>query len=215
MVNESPSICEIRGFFVSGLLSILLVSCSAQTPETPAITPDTRFSDYDIFYLSDNESELDLLSPQFIENAIGAQWVSRWSDVVVANQSGRLDALLIHASVMEEVNADELAAIYDRGVVLVFFNVYSRVIGKILGDSTIFQNRWMDGTAEPMPGDFYIIVWHLTLCRNGEMAIRTDKPLCPGSSISGDSFSRAAESLDDEQDFEFFLNVLFVKLQDN
>ncbi|MGH2582395.1 MAG: hypothetical protein ACRDFQ_05820 [Anaerolineales bacterium] len=144
------------GFLASSLLAILLVRCSTPISLTPAVMPDPRFSGYRILYLTQAEAASGFLTPQSMVTSIGAQPVSRWADAVAAHENGDLDALMIHGSSFDQISADEIANIYDHGVVLVFFNVYSRLIGQMLGDSTIFQNSWMDGTAEPMPGNFYL-----------------------------------------------------------
>ncbi|HLD93241.1 MAG TPA: hypothetical protein VI703_03475 [Anaerolineales bacterium] len=129
---------------------------------------------------------------------------------MAANDQQRLDAVIIHSSAILEIEPSELTTMYDNGIVVAFFNLLSPVVEDLVNDSSIGENDWMDGTAEPMAGDFYLTVWHLTLCSNGDIF----PPACPGGNqIESSSAGKAAESLNSKADFEMFRNVLLSYLE--
>jgi len=160
------------------VLTFLLVACAQVN-----LTPSPGFSELNIVYFT-KDIATGLLSPQSIQNATGAEVVSDWQDVMEAIDHEHLDALIIHESALQGVDSQELVSLYDHGTVIAFFNVLPPAVEELIGDHSIGSNDWMDGTAEPMSGDFYLIVWHLTLCKDRQIAERGNKPLCPDSLVA-------------------------------
>lgn len=219
----SKRIIVVAGLALAGFLLVFLAlpSLFASKSEEPTRPPDLpEFSAYHIVYFTRAQDENEFMAPAKIQQAVGAEVAGSWSEVIEAHNRDPLDALIIHASAISEVDPRQLRAMYQNGVVLAFFNTYSPTIVEFTNDTSISQDDWMDGTAEPMYGDFYVVVSQLILCRNGDIAQLEGGPLCgaalaDGSTggISTASKSKAAESLNDAADFNLFLHVLLIDIQ--
>jgi hypothetical protein len=192
------------------IVLLAFVACAQLPISMPTLDP--RFSNFHIVYLVD-ESTSGIPSPEYVSQALGAKTVFSWPEVMTEANESRLSALIIHRDAIEEVISDDLAYLYDQGIALVFFDVWSPEVGDLIQNRTIANDGWMNGTAEPMAGDFYIIVFHKITCENGQVA--QGRPWrCPGNSVVNSySASRTAESLVTEEDFAMFQNVLLVQLQ--
>jgi len=200
--------CFIRFVYA---LALLLSGCFQVPQEAGSPTLDSSFEEYRIYYLS-SASIPGLLSPIYIQGAIGAESATSWAQIVAANDNQALDAVIIYSSAISQIEPAELTAMYDNGIVMVFFNVYSPIVDGLVDDSEIGSGDWMDGTAEPMDGDFYLMARHLTLCSNGQVF----PPACPGySQIASGYKSKAANSLNSEADFEIFRKVLLSYLENS
>lgn len=191
------------------LTGILVVSTAQQNKPNP-YSDSPEFSLYHIVYFTHGQDENEFMAPAKIQEAPGAELAGSWSEVIEAHDREPLDALIIHANAISEVDPNQLRAMYQNGVVLAFFNTYSPAIVELTNDSGIGQDDWMDGTAEPMNGNFYVVVSQLILCRDGEIAELDGGPACE---ISSASKSKSADSLDDAAHFDQFLHVLLIDIQ--
>lgn len=194
------------------ILLVILTSAAACKPLPPALpTLDSRFSRFHIIYLAD-ESTQGILSPGAIAQSLGARVVFSWSELMGAATADYVSAIMIHRDAADQVEVYDLITFYDRGVTLVFLDVWTPQIGDLVRDRTISSDHWMDGS-EPMEGDFYIIIWHQITCTKGGIA--QGRPWrCPeGTVISGGGNSRAAETVATGEDYLMFQDVLFLELQ--
>lgn len=188
------------------------------TESSVAIDP----TQYRVAYLTHAEdtNQTELLSEENLQRKLGAEIVSTWSQAVELNYRERLDALIVDQSAVSGVNPDELSEIYKQGTVVAFFNVYSPVVAGLIKDECVSADSWMDGTAEPMPGDFYIIVSRLILGNPDEIELIESQLNCDEAveitgveDVASISIGKAADSLIDAADFDMFVKVLIAKVE--
>jgi hypothetical protein len=94
-----------------------------------------------------------VVAPEKLEATLGVQPVNRWDDVVSLDAAQSIDALIIHDSVLSQVNRHWIASAYERGVVIAVFNVYAPELAELVDDNCITKDGF---ASEPYPGDFYV-----------------------------------------------------------
>lgn len=129
--------------------------------------------------LDASDSQADLSSPQNIQQALGAELISDWSELLSLQNVGPIDALIIHDSAIGVVDPNALADMYDQGTVLAFFNTYSPTIADLTGDDCIARDGWMDGS-DPYAGEFYIVVAKLVQGNPEDVALINEQATCDG-----------------------------------
>lgn len=158
----------------------------------------------------------DLATPARLKEALTAQTVSTWDDVVTLDNASPLAALVVHDSAWPLVDGDWLAQAYRRGVVIAVFNIYAPELAATLGDPCLAQDGF---ASEPYPSDFYVIAYRLLLGEPDDVALIDAANLCGGDSVAGvkhpTSSSRggASNTLVDSTDTDAFVQILASKIE--
>lgn len=187
---------------ILALLAILAACLAACSPPPTAAAESPRI----LYFTTRTDSQESLLAPGNLRAALGAQAVGEWGDLMVLHSAQPAGAILIDGASVDEVNADDLTALYRQCVVLAFFNLYAPEVSQLVNDPSVRSGGWMDGS-EPYPSDFYIVVHRVA--RTADQACAAD---VPSSELSGLGKGFSQYSLASEEDFEVFVGVLTTHL---
>lgn len=114
-----------------------------------------------IYFLADNAMPADsLLGESRLRATLGAQAVHRWDEVQRLDESSPIDALIVHKSVLSQVDRGWATRAYQRGVVIAGFNIYAPELAELVGDHCIAKDSF---ASEPYAGGFYVIVSRIIL----------------------------------------------------
>lgn len=171
-----------------------------------------------VVYLAGNQAATaeELAATTRLEEALDAQTVTTWDEVLGLDKAGPLAALVIHDSALPLVDDDWLAQAYRRGAVIAVFNVYAPELAAMLGDPCLAQRGF---ASEPYPGAFYVIAYRLLLGEPDDVALIEAANPCGGDSAAGvmhpTSFSRggASNGLTDSNDANAFVQILASKIE--
>ncbi len=184
---------------------------SAQVSDAALSHPDSLPRGLVVYLIDDQAAAAEeLATPARLKEALNAQTVSAWDDVVTLDNASPLAALVIHDSAWPLVDGDWLAQAYRRGVVVAVFSVYAPELTAMLGDPCLAQDGF---ASEPYPGAFYVIASRLLLGEPDDVALIEAANPCGGDSVAGvehpTSFSRsgASNALTDSSDFDTFVQI--------
>lgn len=190
---------------------------SAEVP-TQAYAGEKLF-DYRIAYFTkDSLDSQDLLSPSNIRQAVGAEIVRTWSEVVRLNTEARLDGLILAENVFSEIDSNELSRIYQEGAVIAAFNTYSPVIAEVIQDRCIMADGWMNGVSEPIDGYFYLIVSRFTSGKPEDIDRIENQTLCSSgdgeiAGVEGEVSILDQKAANSMTDLTEFSQVLLIQIE--
>lgn len=204
-------------FFLLGLvvlIELFKLNISQPLRTNTVALPWDHPPEYRIVYLvaAQGVSPDSLLAPSRLEATLGARTAHTWNDVLAFNQSGAIDALIIHDSALSLVDRDWLAVAYRRGVVIAAFNLYAPTLAELVDDPCIAQDGWVSG-ADPYPGQFYIIVSRLLLGHPDDINLIETSRAC-GRPVAGITrpvsgrFQRSTYAIDNLNDYNIFAREL-------
>jgi hypothetical protein len=194
-------------------LLVLLASVSAafgqsSTPEAPAAAALPR-----IAYIAAASVAEDASSPRSLarlETVLAFDHHESWEAFVETDRA--VDALIIDASTLDDVDAEAVAAAYQQGTVIAGFDIPIEAFAELVGDPSLTAD---DFAAEPYPGSGFIIASRLTLCAAAATTTADETgslcserlPANPRGYMAG-AASRATSSLDTAADVRIFATVL-------
>ncbi len=208
--------------FVGVFVNSTQNSAAFRETQPPTVQPD-ELAKYTIVYLARDEAidSDSFLKPAHLEMSLGAQTVNTWDQVPQLDRLAPIDAILIHNSALTEVDSNWLGSAYRNGVVVAIFNTYAPEFARLIGDSCMLENGWMDGT-DPYPGEFYIIVSRLILGQPDDVAIIESHTPCGGGPNNGVTglkqpaeiyLDKSQNALVNQEDFDGFVTNLVNELK--
>src|SRR4051812_45127615 len=107
------------------LFLVVGIPVLASVFQLPSVTPIASIPNAHIVYLSDNSKAPinDFTSATRLSQQLGAQNVSSWDDVLKADQTRHIDALIIDSSALAKVDKSWSANAFRRGTVIATFNL--------------------------------------------------------------------------------------------
>lgn len=156
-------------------------------------------------------------APMLLKNALSAETVNNWHQVLDADQTRQIDALIIDKSALSEVNKQELQALYSRGAVVAMFDVPVSNIANLLDDPCLIEDNF--GMEAYSGSSFFVSVSHLIQGSPEDIArIRSTKP-CGGfvegvtSPGAGITLTKQTDNLLTDNDYNVFVQVLAAQMQ--
>lgn len=196
-----------KSYFLLVVLFTLFASALYAQETTPEPISDA------IVYIA-SESRLLESSPSSghpLIEAINAQPVSTWEQLIEIGESDNIAALVIDESALDEVDWDAVAALYDIGVVIATINVPVEEMAVLINDPTLTDDGF---AADPYPGSHFILANHLVLSRFQEYRACAQTPIPNLASPVYSMGSRAQNTLDSDYDLMVFGIVLQDKIDD-
>jgi hypothetical protein len=114
-----------------------------------------------IVYLTSSKTPTspdNLIAPEHMQTAIGAQIASTWEQVQTIDSAEPIDALIIDASARDMVERDWLDDAYRRGVVVAAFNLYAPDLADLVADPCVAADGF---ASDPYPGDFFVVSYRV------------------------------------------------------
>lgn len=171
----------------------------------PAAEPQPRI----LYFSHRTDAQPGLLAPGHLHQALGAQPTGEWGDVMVLHQANPAAAIVIDGDAAQHADADDVANLYRRCVVLVFFNLYAPEIAQLLNAPHLLADGWMDGS-DPYDGDFYILVHRQPSGSQGDCS--GAGPSGPPGATGGLSQSGSQGQLSTQAEFDMFAQMLALQL---
>lgn len=165
-----------------------------------------------VYFLANNAVPADsLLAESRLRATLGAQAVHHWDEVQRLDKSSPIDALIVHASVLSQVDQEWAMRAYQRGLVIAGFNIYAPELAALVNDPCIATDGF---ASEPYPGSFFVIASHLILGQPEDVALIRSTLACSGGQVAGvqhwasDRRGRATDNLRNVDDYNLFARTL-------
>ncbi len=172
------------------IVAIPLIAFATRQTQTPASRfsapiPTVDLSAFNIIYFAPQDTTNRYTQASLLERD-GIQAVYTWDDFAEKTQDGAVDAVILHADLLHQIDAETISAQYDSGVVIAGFNFTGSQMAQITGNPSISQ----DGFASEATGRHFVI------------------------SMRRDSASRrnSTELIDTQEGYQFFKFDLFTAL---
>lgn len=202
------------------LLVTISIPVLASVFQLPSVSPLPAIPEARIVYLANNPeaSSNDFTSPIRLNQRLGAEIAHNWDEVIHADQTDRIDALIIDSSVLSTVDQAWVANAYRRGTVIAGFNINGSQMSTLVNNSCVASDNFANYT----DGTFFIVVSgsvsgspedvsRILEAYNrscGEVAAEGVR----GTAAYG--FRRTSELLNSENTFNIFTQILASHLDD-
>lgn len=159
------------GWLLWLLASVLLVAC-----QQPA-----SLEGYDVVYFVPRNGAEEIVAPEkFSESDVMKVGITNsWQAIVDLQAQGQLKAVIIHHSMVDKVNTEQLADWFANGnVVVAGIGIKGDALAELVGMPSFYPGPWLDSDEYETPDFFYIYENRTT-------------ELTTGTGISSESFQRA------------------------
>jgi len=171
---------QIEGYEASSPACVGDMRAPRATDKSEGYLSLAESSSYNIVYfLGENVKGLDAeISPACMQTVIHVQIVDSWTELLEIADYQPLDAVILHASAIPEVDRNWLARQYRQGVVITAIDITPQDFGGLIGSSEIAETSF-----DPKQGEhpFYIITSSIVIGENLEDVNRVVEALSAGN----------------------------------
>lgn len=209
--KPTPAIFLVFSFAALLIVAFPTVVPVLRLPPVPSlpVPPNAR-----IIYLTNTpDTPLNTFtSAARLNEQLGAQLASTWQEVIEADQSGRIDALIIDTSALSSLDKEWVANAYRRGTVIAGFNITGSQIAGLVNNPCIAS----DNFANDGDGTFFVVVSSSITgsLEDIQRVLDSYSRSCETAGTEGVSgaasagFRRTTERLDSENTFNIFTQIL-------
>jgi|GEM_PF-6989361 hypothetical protein len=207
------AICFIVG------LTILMLAWNDLASAGRYSLPWNAPPNFRVVYLATNNglTKTRAKAPMLLKDALGAETVNTWRQVLGADQARQIDALVIDKSALSQVNKQELKTLFGRGIVITMFDVPASNVASLLEEPCLTEDNF--GTEAYSGSSFFVSVSRLIQGTPEDIArIRSTKP-CGGfvegvtSPGAGVTLTKQTDNLLTDNDYNAFAQVLTAQMQ--
>lgn len=209
--KPAPAIFLVFSFAALLIVAFPALAPALRLPTVPSLPapPNARI----IYLINTPHTPLNAFtSSARLNQQLGAQITSTWQEVVEADQTAPIDALVIDASALSSVDKDWVANAYRRGTVIAGFSITGSQMAGLVDNTCIAS----DNFANYADGAFFVVVSSSITGSPEDIQRIFDSysRSCETAGTEGVSgttsagFRRTTERLDSENTFNIFAQTL-------